>query len=66
MDADTYRRLEHLAAVDRRSVANILDILIARGLTGLEGEILKEEAGGEPLHQPAPKSKSRKKQPDLP
>ena len=44
VDAEVYKRLEDLAAVDRRSVANILDLLIERGLPDLETEILTTTA----------------------
>lgn len=40
LETEVVERIERLAKVDRRSVANVLEVLVLRELPRLEGEIL--------------------------
>lgn len=61
VEATVYERLERLAKVDRRNIANVLDLLIHRGLPELESEILRDAPGQLPVGIPEPHVNYRKK-----
>jgi len=58
MDVELWERLEHHAPLERRSVTNLLQKLVADGLDSLDAMAAERARQSEPAEPPAPLPKS--------